>query len=348
MKLAFSILILVTSALGGCAVDRTNDASAMGPLVVAPQALHGKNKPPIYPAIAKQNEQEGRVVIRVWIDAEGRPSKAGVRESSGHVTLDQAALDAVRAWDFLPGRRNAVTEGMWFNIPISFKLAERKIVREGLDAPHDRRQTEGMKPQAGRVLPSSIGGASAQDSPSRIPQNASVCDRIYADIAKAPEELQAVLDRCDWDTDAFVVALGNLNRMPPPAGLKSIVLKSRVDGRHALGVTYEIDVFFNPLQAYPHPIAFAKLEQLIAKVSTAYEVDRIEIVGYSDPNEREELAEMALDSKRAEFMRRYFVAAGVQPERITTTTGASRNENTTIGRARDRSAAVKVHVLRQD
>jgi outer membrane protein OmpA-like peptidoglycan-associated protein len=109
-----------------------------------------------------------------------------------------------------------------------------------------------------------------------------------------------------------------------------------------------MDVFFDLLQSYPHPLAFAKLEQLVGKMSAAYEVSRIEITGYSDANEREELVNMALDSKRADFMRQYFLAVGVPPDRITSTTGIPRHDNSVQGRARDRSAAIKVYGFRQD
>jgi hypothetical protein len=187
----------------------------------------------------------------------------------------------------------------------------------------------------------------AQES-SPIPRDAGVCDRIYADIAQTETDLQSILDRCDWDSDGFVLALRKLNRLPPPAALKSVVLKPHVEGRPTFRTTYEIDVFFHLLQSYPHPLAFAKLEQLVDKMSSGYEVSRIEIIGYSDANEREEVASMSLDTKRADFMRQYFLAVGIPPDRITSTTGVPRHGDTAQGRARDRSAAIKVYGFRQD
>lgn len=190
--------------------------------------------------------------------------------------------------------------------------------------------------------------AAAQD-PGRIPKNAGICDRIYAEEAHTAADLRAVMDRCDWDTDGFVLALRKLNSLPPPGELKRVILKPRVDGARTLRVVYDIDVFFDLLQAYPHPLAFGKLEQLVDRLSSSYEISRIEITGYSDINEREELASMSLDSKRADFMRRYFQAVGVSRDLITVTAAAPRHDNgAPMGRARDRSAAVRVYAFRQD
>lgn len=102
------------------------------------------------------------------------------------------------------------------------------------------------------------------------------------------------------------------------------------------------------MQAYPHPLAFSKLDQLAARISEGFEVTRIEITGYADPNERTEMPQWAVDRKRAEFMRKYFEARGIPPGRIIVTAAAPRHENTREGRARDRSTAVKVVILRQN
>ena len=195
---------------------------------------------------------------------------------------------------------------------------------------------------------SAYSASSHAQEPPPVPKGAGICDREYAQISDTPADLQSMLDRCDWNTDGFVLALRKLNRLTPPVGLKPLVLRPRVDGRPVLAATYAMDVFFNPVQAYPHPLAFAKLEQLVEKISQGYEVKGIEIVGYADPNERQELGSMELDSKRAEFLRKYFIAVGVQPERLKTSVSTPRHGNTDTGRARDRSVEIKVYVLRQD
>ncbi len=41
--------------------------------------------------------------------------------------------------------------------------------------------------------------------PRPVPKQAGICDRIYADVAEMASDLQDILDRCDWDTDGFVL-----------------------------------------------------------------------------------------------------------------------------------------------
>jgi protein TonB len=81
-----------------------------------------KNPPPGYPRISRRNGEQGTVIVRVFISTQGAPEKAEVRASSGFARLDQAALEAVQRWRFVPGRRNGTPEAMWFNIPVRFIL----------------------------------------------------------------------------------------------------------------------------------------------------------------------------------------------------------------------------------
>lgn len=81
-----------------------------------------RNPPPVYPPVSKRLGEQGRVVLRVLIDTEGRAEKAEIRESSGYERLDQAALKTVLQWRYVPGKRGGVPETMWFNVPINFVL----------------------------------------------------------------------------------------------------------------------------------------------------------------------------------------------------------------------------------
>lgn len=80
------------------------------------------NPPPPYPALSKRLGEQGKVVIRAFIDANGVATQATVRTSSGYERLDQAALQTVLKWRYVPGKRAGVVEGMWFNVPINFVL----------------------------------------------------------------------------------------------------------------------------------------------------------------------------------------------------------------------------------
>lgn len=81
-----------------------------------------QNPKPAYPPLSKRLGEQGKVVVRVLIGADGVPQKAEMRQSSGFDRLDQAALTTVLKWRYVPGKRAGVAEEMWFNVPINFVL----------------------------------------------------------------------------------------------------------------------------------------------------------------------------------------------------------------------------------
>lgn len=86
------------------------------------QADYLNNPRPAYPPLSKRLGEEGKVVLRVRIEADGRASQAEIHRSSGYERLDQTALQTVLRWRYVPGKRNGVPEAMWFNVPINFVL----------------------------------------------------------------------------------------------------------------------------------------------------------------------------------------------------------------------------------
>lgn len=75
-----------------------------------------------YPRISRQRNEQGKVVVSVFIGADGTAQKAEIKVSSGYERLDQAALATVKSWRYVPGKRGGVPEAMWFNVPINFVL----------------------------------------------------------------------------------------------------------------------------------------------------------------------------------------------------------------------------------
>ena len=85
-------------------------------------AAYLNNPRPSYPAISRRMNEQGKVVLRVFIDEQGQPQQLEINKSSGFERLDKAALEAVKRWKFVPGKRNGVPEGMWNIVPINFVL----------------------------------------------------------------------------------------------------------------------------------------------------------------------------------------------------------------------------------
>ena len=80
------------------------------------------NRPPAYPPLSKRLGEQGKVVVRVFIDTDGNATQAEIRTSSGYDRLDQTALKTVQTWKYLPGKVNGEPKAMWFNVPINFVL----------------------------------------------------------------------------------------------------------------------------------------------------------------------------------------------------------------------------------
>lgn len=77
---------------------------------------------PNYPARSRKAGERGTVVVRVLIDATGRPSQVSVQTSSGHPLLDEAALSALRTAQFRPYVEGGVPKPISVLAPITFNL----------------------------------------------------------------------------------------------------------------------------------------------------------------------------------------------------------------------------------
>jgi periplasmic protein TonB len=75
-----------------------------------------------YPKMSQRLGEEGRVLLRVAVGADGKPVTASVAKSSGSDHLDRAGIDTVMRWRFKPGTRGGVPEAMSVLQPVDFKL----------------------------------------------------------------------------------------------------------------------------------------------------------------------------------------------------------------------------------
>lgn len=80
------------------------------------------NPKPAYPAQSKRLLETGKVVVRVFIGTDGQASQASVKYSSGFDRLDQASLETALKWRYVPGKRDGVPQGMWFDVPFHWQL----------------------------------------------------------------------------------------------------------------------------------------------------------------------------------------------------------------------------------
>jgi protein TonB len=85
-------------------------------------AAYLSNPPPAYPLAARRRGIEGTVLIRSKVSAAGECLRAELKKTSGSDLLDQAALEAVKKWRFVPARRGSQAVVAWVEVPITFKL----------------------------------------------------------------------------------------------------------------------------------------------------------------------------------------------------------------------------------
>lgn len=83
-----------------------------------------KNPAPPYPPLSRRMGEEGKVILRVQVSAEGLAEAAEIKTSSGSLRLDEAALRTVQRWRFIPAKRGDSPVASSVLVPIIFKLEQ--------------------------------------------------------------------------------------------------------------------------------------------------------------------------------------------------------------------------------
>lgn len=75
-----------------------------------------------YPNLARRLGEQGKVFLRVLVEADGNPSRIELKTSSGFERLDAAARETVQRWRFVPARQGTQAVSAWVVVPVSFSL----------------------------------------------------------------------------------------------------------------------------------------------------------------------------------------------------------------------------------
>jgi periplasmic protein TonB len=98
-------------------------AQPAGPLTVSASQVSFMVRPsPVYPAHSRRDNEQGVVTVRVLVDTAGRPTNVTLQTSSGHPSLDESAINAVKAAQFHPYVADGVPRAVWVAVPIRFVL----------------------------------------------------------------------------------------------------------------------------------------------------------------------------------------------------------------------------------
>ena len=86
------------------------------------------NQQPSYPVMAKRRGHEGEILLNVLVNSKGMVSEIKIKHSSGHVSLDTAALETVKNWLFTPATEGGRPISMWVDVPIEFRLESNGVI----------------------------------------------------------------------------------------------------------------------------------------------------------------------------------------------------------------------------
>ena len=80
------------------------------------------NPKPEYPPLSRRLGEQGRVLLAVRVSTEGKALDVSVKESSGYTRLDNAAVNVVRDWQFVPARSGNENLVSTVEVPLQFML----------------------------------------------------------------------------------------------------------------------------------------------------------------------------------------------------------------------------------
>jgi len=120
------VIGLLSTACGGGAGNSSGaDASRAEPRDHPPVLINAES-PVEYPPDLFERKVEADVVLRLFVNADGviAPESTEVAESSGHPSLDSAALAGVPRFRFAPALRRGKPTATVFLQPIQFRHPE--------------------------------------------------------------------------------------------------------------------------------------------------------------------------------------------------------------------------------
>lgn len=82
------------------------------------------NPKPPYPGLSRKLNEQGRVMLRVHVAADGSATEVLLHTPSGYPRLDDSALATVRRWKFVPARLGQEAVAAWVLVPIAFTLKD--------------------------------------------------------------------------------------------------------------------------------------------------------------------------------------------------------------------------------
>ncbi|MBA3695431.1 MAG: energy transducer TonB [Methylotenera sp.] len=97
------------------------------PVIEPPKfgAAYLHNPAPDYPSMSRRAGEQGRVLLKVIVSTKGEAEDVQLETSSGFNRLDDAAIEAVKKWQFVPAKRNNQPLSASVLVPVKFSLESK-------------------------------------------------------------------------------------------------------------------------------------------------------------------------------------------------------------------------------
>lgn len=104
-----------SGAGGGAQNGGVKSGISRGPRVVS-------RSEPDYPETARENGWQGTVRLQILVSRQGSVEDVKLVAGSGYGELDEAAVQNIRTWRFIPALQNGEATDAWVTVPVSFSL----------------------------------------------------------------------------------------------------------------------------------------------------------------------------------------------------------------------------------
>lgn len=89
-----------------------------------------KKAEPKYPELALKAGLEGRVVVKIWVGADGTPKQVVILKSDSDI-FNQPSIDAAKQFVFAPAYIKDKPVDVWVSLPFKYAIAEKQAQRPG-------------------------------------------------------------------------------------------------------------------------------------------------------------------------------------------------------------------------
>jgi TonB family protein len=99
--------------------SKRNNSPLTKSKIIAPVFLGGK---PPYPWLSRRNNEEGKVLLRIQVNIQGKATVIQIKHSSGSARLDNAAVNHVQNNAFIPAQHDGEPIIAWKELRFVFQL----------------------------------------------------------------------------------------------------------------------------------------------------------------------------------------------------------------------------------